>query len=177
MMYKVVWGVSLSTVFLKEKYTSSVIIEKAFKKCISVCKCWCGFRVSERKMAPIIVVALMAHDTWILTSLCGIVYFLQTDTHYSGSSCIHWDETKLYCETEWMWSLFFQQAHHEGISSQDSVLVHDLCCRVCKPQFSYMDACAAVLLDFVPYCRNAQLPCKLGHCFSWRCLQSSTTFI
>jgi hypothetical protein len=149
-MYKVVWGVSLSTFFLKEKCTSSVIIGKSFKKCINVCKCWCGFRVLEKKMAPIIVVALKGHNTWVLTSCDGTSWnsvFSANWYTYSWSSYIPWDETKLYCETEWIWSLFLQQKY--------SVLVHDLCCRVCGLQFSYMDACAEVLLDFMPYCGYA----------------------
>jgi hypothetical protein len=40
-------------------------------------------------------------------------------------------------------------------------LVHDLCCRVCEPRFSYMDTYAAVLLDFMTYCRYAHC------CTSW----------
>lgn len=35
-MYKIVWGVSVNTVFLKEKCISSVIIGKVFKKFIRI---------------------------------------------------------------------------------------------------------------------------------------------
>jgi hypothetical protein len=35
-----------------------------------------------------------------------------------------------------------------GTSSQNSPLLHDLCQRVCEPQLAYMDAHAAVMLNF-----------------------------
>jgi len=57
-MYKIIWGVSLSPFFLKEKCLSSVIIGKAFKKCMRMCvNVGVDLGVSEKKIVPIIVVA------------------------------------------------------------------------------------------------------------------------
>jgi hypothetical protein len=70
-MYKIVWEVSISTVHLKEKCLSSVIIGNVFKKFVRMCvnvdvdvgclkrkgSCKCSF--------------IRAHDTWVLTSYDG----------------------------------------------------------------------------------------------------------
>jgi len=38
-----------------------------------------------------------------------------------------------------VWGVFLQHSPNEGTSSQNSVLLHNLCRRVCEPQLSYMD--------------------------------------
>jgi len=48
-----------------------------------------------------------------------------------------------------MWGLALHNAPHDGISSQNSVLLHSLRHRVCEPQLSDMNSNVAVLLYFI----------------------------
>ena len=55
---------------------------------------------------------------------------------------------------------------HAG--SQNCVLLHDLCCRVCESQVSHMNGNAAVMLHFVLQHRHTYPVRKLSQRFSWR---------
>ena len=64
--------------------------------------------------------------------------------------------------------LFLHDALHEGTSSQNSVLLYDLCRWVCELQLSYMGysyhmspACSRTVLDWNVLHENFQCICKL----------------
>ena len=48
-----------------------------------------------------------------------------------------------------MGSVFHQHTYHNTANSQNSVLLHNLCFRVCELQLSCVDILAAVLLHLV----------------------------
>jgi len=58
----------------------------------------------------------------------------QTTACYSESLCMHWEERKFYPSIEWMHGQFLHCMSQEGTSSQNSVLLYDMCYKVCDPQ-------------------------------------------
>jgi len=58
----------------------------------------------------------------------------QTTACYSESLCIHWEERKFYPSIEWIHGQFLHCMSPEGTSSQNSVLLYDMCYKVCDLQ-------------------------------------------
>jgi len=116
-------------------------------------KYWCVFMVW--KMSPVIVVALIAHHTPTLTSRNG--------TSWINVGNLLWEFMYPISETK---GLFPHDALHEDTSSQNSVLLYDLCRRVCELQLSYMgavttSACSLTILEWNMLHENFQCICKL----------------
>jgi hypothetical protein len=110
--------------------------------------CWWEIMVSEKKGQ--VILGHSAYHIPTLMSPNGISWIsmgFSSNILCSASSLIHWDLTKLCYTRECMWGL--QPTPHKTAGSQNSLLLHNLCCRVCEPQLSYIDASAAVLLHFV----------------------------
>lgn len=72
--------------------------------------------------------------------------FRRTNTCYSVSLYIHWNETKLQHLILHVWGQFLQHTYPEVTRPVNSVLFHYMHCRASKTQMSYMHANAAVLL-------------------------------
>jgi hypothetical protein len=111
------------------------------------------YGLRRKKKGPIIHVALTAQNT--PTSTPNMVLhvftwdFMYGSTCYSDRSYINWHMTKLHCYEEWVHGPFLQNIPHKGASLQNSILLQDLCCTVCKPQLFSMDNNAMVLLHFM----------------------------
>jgi len=79
------------------------------------------------------------NDTYGLT-----LDFLQTNTCYSDSSRIHWDNTTLRSSREWV-AVCFPIAH--GMNTPVPEL--NTCFTICVVELSYVDLGVAILLQFV----------------------------
>jgi hypothetical protein len=103
-------------------------------------------------------------------------YHTPTITYCNGFSWINarnvllWKETGLHRWREREWVPFFHL--YEGTSSQNSILLYELCRRVCEPRLTRVDVNAAVLLHFV-LCRHARSLYGWSQRFRGRCLYSS----
>lgn len=70
-------------------------------------------------------------------------------------------------KTQWAWVCILQYATCECTSSQNSVLLRKLCCRIYEPQLSCIGANAAVLLHFMVIIQT----------FPWTYCQSGTNTV
>jgi hypothetical protein len=73
--------------------------------------------------------------------------------------------------------LFLHHTPHEVITSQNSVLLHDLRRTVCEPHLSCMAASTVVLLKFVLMLQVCPFASKSNNLFSCKCLWSSAISI
>jgi len=83
----------------------------------------------SRKRGPIMPVAFIAQHTSTLMPRNGILW-IGTGNSLLWNFIYQWVENKFHHLPERVWCLFLHNKHHEGDSSQNSVLLHDLYCRV-----------------------------------------------
>ena len=117
-------------------------------KIVSECNMSVGMFVARKKEIGSVILLLLIsrkpnltprNDTYGLTS-----DFLQTNTCYSESSRIHWDNTTLRRSREWI-AVCFPIAH--GMNTPLPKL--NTCFTICFLELSYVDLGVAVLLQFV----------------------------
>jgi len=111
---------------------------------------WCEIMASE-KVSPIILVSLDTSHTNlttcddILCSSMGFSTFIVLSIHLSNeiqpNFTFQQDDHGVF--------VFHQHTCHNTANSQNSVLLHNLCFRVCELQMCCVDMLAAVLLHLV----------------------------
>lgn len=132
-----------------------------------------AFMTFEKKLSPVILVALITHHTPDLPSCydisCHVAMwdFLRAGISYTAMSLIHWDETKPCVKNTVYWGLFLQHASNEKY--QNPALPHKLRQRVHEPHFSFKVENATALLQFLllipdtPVCCASQTNPFLGN--------------